>query len=220
MSFADTISKDRGQPATVRIGVVVTVNPLTVRVQNTVLTNVGSLGGANLVVGDTVALLGQSAVSADGSSWLALGSVGAASTVGALTYNGMQQTPAPQSNATGGFTSIVGVQFQWRKLRTNSRVFIQIAGSAYSNATGNGAEFGLQFVDNAGVLPPLDFAIAQQFYNVALSHMAFAGFTFVAGGAIPAGSYTVNGRFRLYIVASSVAVDTNDRISVAAQEVD
>lgn len=75
MSLADQISKDRGQPATVRIGTVVTVSPLTVLVQNTVLTNVGVLDGASLAVGSVVALLGQSAVSADGSSWLALGAL-------------------------------------------------------------------------------------------------------------------------------------------------
>lgn len=73
MSFADQISKDRGQPATVRIGVVTNVLPLEVTVQATSYRNVGVLGSYPPMLGDVVALLGQSAVSADGSSWLVLG---------------------------------------------------------------------------------------------------------------------------------------------------
>lgn len=73
MSFADQISKDRGQPSTVRIGIVTQVFPLLVNLQGTLLREVGILGSYTPMLGDYVALLGQSAVSADGSSWLALG---------------------------------------------------------------------------------------------------------------------------------------------------
>lgn len=75
MSLADQISKDRGQPSTVRIGIVTQVFPLEVTVQATPYRNVGILGDYSPFLGDVVALLGQSAVSADGSSWLALGKV-------------------------------------------------------------------------------------------------------------------------------------------------
>lgn len=75
MSLADQISKDRGQPSTVRIGVVTQVFPLEVTVQATPYRNVGVLGDYSPFLGDVVALLGQSAVSADGSSWLTLGKV-------------------------------------------------------------------------------------------------------------------------------------------------
>ena len=73
MSFADRISKDRGQPATVRIGIVTQILPLLVDVQGTTMIGVGKLDTYQPMLGDYVALLGQSAVSADGSSWLALG---------------------------------------------------------------------------------------------------------------------------------------------------
>lgn len=75
MSFANQIIKDRGQPATVRIGIVTQVSPLEVTVQATPYRNVGILGDYSPFLGDVVALLGQSAVSADGSSWLTLGKV-------------------------------------------------------------------------------------------------------------------------------------------------
>lgn len=73
MSFAAQISKERGQPATVRIGIVTEVLPLLINVQGTTMIGVGKLDSYAPMVGDYVALLGQSAVSADGSSWLALG---------------------------------------------------------------------------------------------------------------------------------------------------
>lgn len=75
MSFADQISKDRGQPATVRIGTVTSLAPLTVNIQDTGITNMGVLDGYVPAVGDYVAMLGQSSVSADGSSWLLLGRI-------------------------------------------------------------------------------------------------------------------------------------------------
>lgn len=75
MSLANQIIKDRGQPSTVRIGTVTQVSPLEVTVQATPYRNVGILGDYSPFLGDIVALLGQSAVSADGSSWLTLGKV-------------------------------------------------------------------------------------------------------------------------------------------------
>jgi hypothetical protein len=73
MSVAEEISKNRGQPATVRIGTVVSLSPLTVSLQQTNMVNMGVLDSYIPTVGDVVALLGQSAVSSDGSSWLLLG---------------------------------------------------------------------------------------------------------------------------------------------------
>lgn len=75
MSFQEAIAKDRGQPATVRVGTVVGVNPVVITVQGTEFEDVGFLNGAPLAIGATVAILGQSSISADGSSWLALGGI-------------------------------------------------------------------------------------------------------------------------------------------------
>jgi hypothetical protein len=76
MGLPTQIRSAVGQPATVRIGVVVTVSPLTVNVQTAVFTDVGVLGSYLPTVGDTVALLGQSPQSgSDPTSWLAMGNV-------------------------------------------------------------------------------------------------------------------------------------------------
>lgn len=216
MSFADQISKNRGQPATVRIGTVVSVLPLVVSVQGTLFTDVGSIG--QLAVGDVVALLGQSAVSADGSSWLAMGQITPAAVVGEPVAAGVQAMAAVQSNGTTTFATITGITFQFRKQRANTRIFAQMAGSSFSSNVGNAAEFGAQIVDNAGFLASTDNALASFFYNIATTHFSWSGFRYLTG--IPAGNYTINGRFRLYILAvGQTQFDTNDRISLAFTEV-
>jgi hypothetical protein len=219
MSFADQISKDRGQPGTVRIGTVASVVPLVVSVQGSLFTDVGVLAGYVPVVGQTVALLGQSSVSADGSSWLALGAITSSATAGTPSTNGVQAMATVQNNGTAVFATITGITFQFIKRRTESRILAHMAGSSFVTNAGNAAEFGAQIVDNDAILASTDNALASLFYNPATTHLAWSGFRYLTG--IPAGSYTVNGRFRLYIiVAGSVNFDTNDRISLGFTEVD
>jgi len=215
VSLADQITKDRGQPATVRIGTVVSVLPLVVSVQGTPFTDVGSVG--KLVIGDVVALLGQSAVSADGSSWLALGYVAPSDIAGSPTAAGVQVMTAVQNNATGAYASITGASFQFVKQRANTRIFAQMAGSSFSTSAGNAAEFGALITDNAGVIAATDNTLASFFYNIINAHLSWSGFRYLTG--VPAGSYTIQGRFRLSIVAGTVNFDANDRISLAFTEV-
>lgn len=64
------------QPATVRIGLVTSVDPLSVSVQGAVFIGVGKMASYFMpVVGDVVALVGQSALTSDAASWLVLGRV-------------------------------------------------------------------------------------------------------------------------------------------------
>lgn len=76
--LASRIATVAGQPATVRIGQVASVNPVTVTVQGAVFTNVGYVQGWTFHEGETVALLGQSNASgSDPASWLVLPASGA-----------------------------------------------------------------------------------------------------------------------------------------------
>jgi hypothetical protein len=217
MSFADQIAKDRGQPATVRIGTVLSVSPLVVSVQGAALTNVGSLT-PNLVAGDIVPLLGQSAVSADGSSWLALGPITTAAQVTPNSNTGVQVMASVQANNTAAFANITGVTFTFIKTRANSRIFMQMAGSSFSTAIGTAGEFAVLLTSVTGSPSPIGQVLASFFYNVATTHLSWSGFVHVAG--IPAGTYTIQGRFRLSVGVGSISFDTNDRISVAFSEVD
>lgn len=216
MSFADEISKNRGQPATVRIGTVTSVLPLVVSVQGTEFANVGSV--EPLAVGDVVALLGQSAVSADGSSWLALGHIIPTALVGTNAV-GVQLMATPQSNGTAVFADITGVTFTFVKLRDNTRIFAQMAGSSFSSNANNAAEFAARVTHSTSVPPAADEVLASFFYNAAVTHLSWSGFRYLSG--YPAGTYTIQGRFRLYIIAAgTTAFDANDRISLSFTEVE
>lgn len=75
MSFTRQIVKASGQPSSVRVGTVVSLNPLQVQVQDTVFSDLGILGSYFPVVGDPAVLLGQSnEAGTDPTSWLVLGS--------------------------------------------------------------------------------------------------------------------------------------------------
>jgi hypothetical protein len=76
-TLADAIQGAAGQPASVRVGRVDSLNPLVITAQGVPFEDVGTLGSYAPLVGDSVALLGQSsAAGSDPGSWLALGSVG------------------------------------------------------------------------------------------------------------------------------------------------
>lgn len=63
-----------GQPASVRVGTVASVNPTVVTVQGAVMNAVGLLGNYAPQLGDPVILLGQSSqAGSDPTSWVALG---------------------------------------------------------------------------------------------------------------------------------------------------
>jgi hypothetical protein len=72
-SLTQQIAAAPGQPATVRIGRIASVNPVTVSVQGVVFDDVGYVQGHTYALGDTVALVGQSNASgSDPASWLVL----------------------------------------------------------------------------------------------------------------------------------------------------
>ena len=70
MTLPGAIQKDRGEPAKVRIGTLVNGS---VVLQGTVLQDVGFLDTSGFAEGDSVAIIGQSAVGTSGASWLVLG---------------------------------------------------------------------------------------------------------------------------------------------------
>lgn len=93
MTFPDSIQKDRGQPSKVRIG---TFTDGQFVLQDTILDpeSVGILNSYTPINGDSVALLGQSAVGTSGTSWLALGRV---LPTGTISLRGTRLTVAADS---------------------------------------------------------------------------------------------------------------------------
>lgn len=76
MGLAEAVQGAVGQPASVRIGIVDSTDPLVISAQGAPFNDVGLLDGYVPQVGDAVALLGQSSgVGSDPASWLALGAL-------------------------------------------------------------------------------------------------------------------------------------------------
>lgn len=69
------IVNDRGRPAVTRVGTVTSTSPLLVDVQGATFTSIGRLSSYTPTLGDTVLVLGQSAITSRGTSWVILGKI-------------------------------------------------------------------------------------------------------------------------------------------------
>lgn len=197
MSLADQISKDRGQPATVRIGTVTSLLPLIVTTQGTPFADVGVIDGYVPVVGDVVAMLGQSAVSADGSSWLVLGRIvsGALATLGARTVssgvdvNTVSTTSAVYVALTGAIPDVAAAFYA----PSSGRVRVDWRAQLFADAGTTGkASFvlltGLALGTGTVVSASADSKAIQTFGNT--SSPEFGSFTLVTG-LTPGAPYNV-----------------------------
>lgn len=217
--LALAVDQSAGQPSTTRVGIITSVAPVTVELDEQPLNPavVGCVASYSPRVGDNVVLLGQAIEGADtsASSWTMVGA-NVNSGAGALSHNGIQIMASVQSNNTGVFQNIIGLTFTYTKRRAGSLIHGRLAGSAFSTVAAAGGEFAARITDTDGVLVT-EKVLASHFYNDALKHLGWSGFDDIPN--IPAGTYTVQGRFRLYIGAASISFDTNDRLSLYFDEV-
>lgn len=220
MDLAEQVVETAGQPCTVRIGVVLAINP-TVRVdiQGAVILpeSVGVLGSYVAAVGDTVAVLGQAVEGDDtsASTWLILGPT-TASSAGALSHAGRQIMAAAQVENAGVFINMTGLTFPFVKRRDGSLIHARMAGASFASVAANGGEFSARILDAAGA-QVAEQVIASMFYNAALTHGSWSGFDDIPN--IPAGAYTIQARFRRYVGAAAIQTDNNDRLSLYFDEV-
>ena len=214
--IAQAVQDSGGQPSTVRIGTVVSTNPIQIDLGGTILglEALGFLTPYTPSVGDVVALLGQSVegAQATGSSWLALGAIVAANTgllgTAAFHTNGPAGT---QVTNTGAYDDMTAVTFQFTKRRPGTRVLGIMLGSGFANANANGGLWGVA----VGALG--DFGLAKMFYNVLNQHGAICGLDILNN--IPAGTYTIKGRFKRYVGAGGIVWNADDDISILLQEI-
>ena len=217
--LADAVVEAAGQPLTSRVGTIRAVNPIEVDIGGTILNPavVGCVSSYLPRTGDTVALVGQAVEGADtsGSTWMIVGAC-VNSGSGEFSHNGIQVMAQVQAEGAGAFTDMAGVVFPFTKRRPSSLIHGRLGGSAFASATGLGGEFTARIL-SAGV-QVAEQVLASQFYNAAASHGAWIGFNDIPN--IPAGSYTVQARFRKYVGgAGNIQTDTNDRISFFFDEV-
>lgn len=119
------------------MGVVTSTSPLIVAVQGTNF-DPDSIGLADTYVptiGDSVALLGQSAISSDGSSWLAIGGAraGAAGRSGVLIKYGNRTT----SSGTTTTTALAILRVDNIQLCTGNQYLIKLNTTLFSSVAGD-----------------------------------------------------------------------------------
>lgn len=220
--LASGISAAAGQAATTRVGTIAAVNPMRVEVAGVGLLteSVGCVSSYQPRVGDTVALIGQSVEGADGfaSSWLIVGaSVNVGS--GEFSHNGRAGIAPTISNNTGLFADITGFVFPFTKRRNSSVIHSRMAMSSFSTVANAGAEYTTRVISYAtGVgVAVAERVIVSGFWNAALTHHCWVGFDDIPN--VPAGSYMLQARYRLYIGASFISMNADDRLSFFCDEV-
>ena len=215
--LADAVVDAAGQPLTSRVGTILAVNPIQVDVCGTVL-NPGVVGCVSSYLprsGDTVVLVGQAVEGADssGSTWLIVGAC-VNSGSGEFSHNGIQIMASGQANNTGVFADITGLTFPFTKRRAGSLIHARMAVSGFASVGAAGGEYTARII-SAGVAIS-ETVIASGFWNAGL-HLSWTGFRDIP--SIPPGSYSIQGRWRLYTGAASIQMDGNDRYSLFFDEV-
>lgn len=166
---------------------------------------VGYLDSYQPEPGDVVILILQR------STWVCIGRIAnPTSPFAAPQQNGQQVTASGQVSNSAVYVNIPGLSFQITKRRTLSRVYGQVAGSAYANVAGGVVEFSAQ-------INGVDHGLATFYFNATGQHHAVSGFRYLSG--IPKGTYTVQGRFRLASGGGQITLDNNDRVSLMCAEV-
>jgi hypothetical protein len=123
-NLTDSVQGAIGQPASVRVGTVESANPLVISAQSTPFENVGVLDSYGPVVGDTVALLGQSSNSgSDPTSWLALGAITGVSAGMGVTHVLTAQATS-SLNLTSVITDVPGATITFETARPNATVLV------------------------------------------------------------------------------------------------
>lgn len=218
MDLAGAVVTSAGQPAITRVARITAVDPIKVELDEVPLdpAAVGCVSSYVPRAGDTVALVGQ-AVDGSGtsaSSWLIVGaSVNSGS--GAFSHNGIQIMASVQSENLGVFTDITGLTFPFTKRRNGSLIHARLAGSSFASAIGGGGEYTARIL--ADGVQVAEEVLASFFYNLANNHGSWMGFDDIPN--IPAGSYTIQGRFRRYTGGGAIQFDNNDRLSLYFDEV-
>jgi hypothetical protein len=126
--------------------------------------------------------------------------------------NGINNATGSGTNATTSYANLPGTSsFQFIKRFADTRVRVDIQTSFFSTAVTTSARF-------AALINGTDYDVAQQFVNPANTHIPVAGHRYITG--IPAGTYTVQGRWRRVAGAGTLTQAAADNwLSLSAKEV-
>lgn len=220
--LAMSVTASSGQPATVRVGQILSLSPLTIDLNGTTLdpATVG-VAASSLPAAGPVLLLGQSVQggSSSGASWTVLGGNGKAASSTKPTDVSFQGQLDVQTTAIAAFGNVLiggqPVTLTLSKTHTGKRIFASISVAARTEVVVNsGVAFGVN-INGA------DHQLAAQFINPASIHIPVVGFRHLPGSETWApGEYVGTLRWRRYAGTGTITADNNDFLSWRLQQVD
>lgn len=166
---------------------------------------IGYIDSYDPVVGDVVAIVLQR------STWLCIGRLADALNPLPPSTNGIRILAPSQSTSSASFVDIPGLEFPFTKRRPESRLLIEFIGSTYASTAGGVVEIAAQ-------INGVDEVVTRFYFNIILQHLTQGGFQFVSG--VPAGTYTVQGRYRKAAGGGTISMNEDDSLSMTVTELD
>jgi hypothetical protein len=115
----------------------------------------------------------------------------------------------------GNYTNMGSpASFSFTKLRTNTRLEIDMSGTFQTSVTSTGGQFGVR-------INSVDYDVARLAPTVAAAtaHLTYSGKRVISRTTVPAGTYTIQGRMKRLAGAGTITTDADDNVSIAAREI-
>lgn len=192
------------------VGVVATLNPLTVNVRGGTVVNAGTVGSYVPGVGDTVQMMRQDA------TWLILGA-SASGADATNTMNGYNNNTAAATTVLANYTNVNPVRFDFLKRFNSTRVRVDFDASCFTSAVTTKVQYGLDFINTAATPPSPRRDLASMLINTANEHTTVGAHTFFTG--FSAAVYTVQLIWLRVSGAGTLTINNDDWVSVLVTEV-
>ena len=126
---------------------------------------------------------------------------------------GVNGDSAADTTTAAAYADMAGppASFTFHKHYDDSRIKVTMQVGCYSDQANTDVRFGVR-------INGVDYDVCKFYFNTANQHHMTAGTVYVPGG-IPAGSYTVQGRWYRLGGAGTLTRDANDTVSICADEV-
>lgn len=192
------------------VGIVASLNPLTVNVRGGIVVNPGTLGSYVPGVGDTVQMLRQDA------TWLVLGASGSGEDA-TLTTAGFNDDSITDTTALANYSNVDGVRFDFLKRFNSTRVRVDLHASCYTTAITTKVQFGCDFINVTATPPSPRVDLTAMLINTANEHTMIGSSAVFSG--FGAALYEVQLIWLRVSGAGTLTINSDDWISLLVTEV-
>lgn len=210
MTFPQRISAAMPADNEQVVGIVASLNPLTVNVRGGTVVNPGTLGSYVPGVGDTVQMLRQDA------TWLVLGASGSGADA-TLTTAGFNDDSIADTTAAVNYTNVDGVRFDFLKRFNSTRVRVDLSVSCYTTAVTTKVQFGCDFINVTATPPSPRVDLAAMLINTANEHTMISSSAVFSG--FGAALYAVQLLWLRVSGAGTLTINSDDWVSLLVTEI-